>query len=49
MIKTNNELASNNLKRTIFTKNDWIDELFQSFYFIEKNPELKTACHPTDV
>lgn len=50
MIKTNNELASNNLKRTIFTKkNDWIDELFQSFYFIEKNLELKTACHPTDV
>lgn len=45
-----NELASNNLKRTIFfKKHDWNNDLCQSPYFIEKTLEIKTTWHPTEV
>jgi acyl-CoA reductase-like NAD-dependent aldehyde dehydrogenase len=47
-IKTISELASNNLKRTIFyKKKDWANEQCQSPYFIEKTLEVKTTWHPT--
>jgi len=47
-IKTIRELASNNLKRTIFyKKKDWANEQCQSPYFIEKTLEVKTTWHPT--
>ncbi len=49
-IKTISELASNNLKRTVFyKKNDWAIEQCQSPYFIEKTLEVKTTWHPTSV
>ncbi len=49
-IQSINELASNNLKRTIFfKKQDWNNDLCQSPYFIEKTLELKTTWHPTEV
>ena len=45
-----NELASNNLKRTIiYKKRDWSNEDCQSPYFIEKTQEVKTTWHPTKV
>lgn len=45
-----NELASNNLKRTIFyKKNDWTSDSCESPYFIEKTQEVKTTWHPTKV
>lgn len=44
-----NELASNNLKRTIFyKKNDWLSETCESPYFIEKTQEVKTIWHPIE-
>ncbi len=50
VIKNINELASNNLKRTIFyKKNDWTSEESQSPYFIEKMQEVKTTWHPTEI
>ncbi len=49
-ITTINELASNNLKRTIFhKKNDWLDTDCESPYMIEKTQEVKTTWHPTKV
>jgi len=47
---TINELASNNLKRTIFhKKRDWLDADCESPYMIEKTQEVKTTWHPTKV
>ncbi|MCK5638810.1 MAG: aldehyde dehydrogenase family protein [Flavobacteriaceae bacterium] len=45
-----NELASNNVKRTVFyKKTDWSTDNSQSPYFIEKLQEVKTTWHPTKV
>lgn len=45
-----NELASNNLKRTIiYKKHDWSSDDCQSPYMIEKTQEVKTTWHPTKV
>lgn len=42
------ELASTNVKRTIFYKrNDWLNPECESPYFIEKMQEIKTTWHPT--
>lgn len=47
---TINELASNNLKRTIFhKKHDWLAADCESPYMIEKTQEVKTTWHPTKV
>lgn len=47
---TINELASNNLKRTIFhKKHNWLDADCESPYMIEKTQEVKTTWHPTKV
>jgi len=47
-IKQISELASNNIKRTIFyKKSDWFNDNNQSPYFIEKTQEIKTTWHPT--
>jgi len=47
-IKSINELASLNVKRTVFyKKSDWTNENGQSPYFIEKMQEVKTTWHPT--
>ncbi len=44
------ELASCNVKRTIiYKKNDWLKDINQSPYFIEKTLEIKTTWHPTKV
>jgi acyl-CoA reductase-like NAD-dependent aldehyde dehydrogenase len=49
-IKMINELASNNIKRTIFyKKNDWTSDQSESPYLIEKTQEVKTTWHPVDV
>ncbi len=49
-IKTINELASLNIKRTIFhKKTDWFADNCQSPYFIEKMQEVKTTWHPTKI
>lgn len=49
-IKTINELASENVKRTIFyKKSNWSNEACESPYFIEKTQEIKTTWHPTEV
>ncbi len=49
-IKNIRELASNNVKRTIFyKKTNWDSEESQSPYFIEKTQEVKTTWHPTQV
>ncbi len=49
-IKEISELASNNVKRTIFyKKSDWKNELCESPYFIEKTQEVKTTWHPTEI
>ena len=46
-IKMINELASNNIKRTIFyKKNNWSSNLSESPYLIEKTQEVKTTWHP---
>ncbi len=45
-----NELASNNVKRTIFyKKNDWTSDRSESPYLIEKTQEVKTTWHPVKV
>jgi acyl-CoA reductase-like NAD-dependent aldehyde dehydrogenase len=47
-IKMISELASSNVKRTIFYKrNDWTHAECESPYFIEKLQEIKTTWHPT--
>ena len=49
-IKLISELASNNVKRTIFyKKTDWSNKNSESPYFIEKTQEVKTTWHPTKV
>ncbi len=49
-IKTISELASNNVKRTVFyKKKDWNIDHCQSPYFIEKTQEVKTTWHPTGI
>lgn len=49
-IKSISELASNNIKRTVFYKNDdWLKDIHESPYSIEKTQELKTTWHPTDI
>ena len=49
-IKTIRELASNNVKRTVFyKKTNWDSDESQSPYFIEKTQEIKTTWHPTQV
>jgi len=49
-IKRIGELASNNVKRSIFyKKTDWSTENSQSPYFIEKMQEVKTTWHPVKV
>ena len=50
VMKNISQLASNNVKRTIFyKKKDWANEQCQSPYFIEKTLEIKTTWHPTMV
>ncbi len=47
-IKLISELASTNVKRTIFYKrNDWTHAECETPYFIEKLQEVKTTWHPT--
>lgn len=47
-IKLISELASHNIKRTVFyKKEDWSGENSESPYFIEKMQEVKTTWHPT--
>ncbi|WP_456463360.1 aldehyde dehydrogenase family protein [Lutibacter sp.] len=49
-LKEISELASNNVKRTIFyKKSDWQNNLCESPYFIEKTQEVKTTWHPTEI
>ena len=49
-IKSISELASGNIKRTMFyRKDDWTNEIFESPYLIEKTQELKTTWHPTGI
>jgi acyl-CoA reductase-like NAD-dependent aldehyde dehydrogenase len=49
-IQTINELASENMKRTVFyRKSDWSSESAQSPYFIEKTQEIKTTWHPVKI
>ncbi|WP_456376798.1 aldehyde dehydrogenase family protein [Lutibacter sp.] len=49
-LKEISELASNNVKRTIFyKKSNWENELCESPYFIEKTQEVKTTWHPTEI
>ena len=50
IIKSINELASGNIKRTVFyRKNDWTNEIYESPYIIEKLQEVKTTWHPTGI
>ncbi len=49
-IKSIQELASNNVKRTIiYKKSSWNDSNNESPYFIEKTLEAKTTWHPVKV
>jgi len=49
-MKLISELASNNVKRTVFRKkSNWNSAQSQSPYFIEKTQEVKTTWHPTKV
>jgi acyl-CoA reductase-like NAD-dependent aldehyde dehydrogenase len=49
-IKTISELASNNVKRTVFYKKDiWTNDECESPYLIEQLQEAKTTWHPTMV
>ncbi|MCF6223620.1 MAG: aldehyde dehydrogenase family protein [Flavobacteriaceae bacterium] len=49
-IKLTSELASLNVKRTVFyKKTDWFADNNQSPYFIEKMQEVKTTWHPTKI
>ncbi len=50
IIKSISELASGNIKRTVFyKKNDWTHEIYESPYIIEKTQEVKTTWHPTGI
>jgi acyl-CoA reductase-like NAD-dependent aldehyde dehydrogenase len=50
LIKSISELASLNVKRTIFyKKHDWTNESCESPYLIEKTQEVKTTWHPTEI
>lgn len=50
MIKSISELASGNIKRTVFyKKNDWNNKYYESPYLIEKTQEVKTTWHPTGI
>ena len=50
LIKRIDQLASANLKRSIFfKKQDWSKAVNQSPYFIEKTQETKTTWHPTKI
>jgi acyl-CoA reductase-like NAD-dependent aldehyde dehydrogenase len=50
MIKSISELASCNIKRTVFyKKNDWKNGIYESPYIIEKTQEVKTTWHPTGI
>ncbi len=50
IIKSISELASGNIKRTVFyRKDDWINESYESPYLIEKTQEIKTTWHPTGI
>ncbi len=50
IIKSISELASNNIKRTIFyKKDDWANGQYESPYMIEKTLEVKTTWHPTEI
>ncbi len=50
LIKSISELASHNVKRTIFyKKHDWTNESCESPYLIEKTQEVKTTWHPTEI
>jgi acyl-CoA reductase-like NAD-dependent aldehyde dehydrogenase len=50
MIKSISELASGNIKRTVFyKKNDWKNGIYESPYIIEKTQEVKTTWHPTGI
>jgi acyl-CoA reductase-like NAD-dependent aldehyde dehydrogenase len=50
LIKSIGELASLNVKRTIFyKKHDWTNEVCESPYLIEKTQEVKTTWHPTEI
>lgn len=49
-IKSISELASNNIKRTVFYRNDdLLNVIYESPYVIEKTQELKTTWHPTEI
>jgi acyl-CoA reductase-like NAD-dependent aldehyde dehydrogenase len=50
IIKSISELASGNIKRTVFfRKDDWINADYESPYLIEKTQEVKTTWHPTGI
>ena len=50
MMKSIGELASNNVKRTVFYKKaDWSNDECESPYLIEKTLEVKTTWHPTEI
>jgi acyl-CoA reductase-like NAD-dependent aldehyde dehydrogenase len=49
-MKTISEMASENVKRTVFyKKSDWDRDSNQSPYFIEKTQEIKTTWHPVKI
>ncbi len=50
IIKSISELASGNIKRTVFYRKDnWTNEIYESPYIIEKTQEVKTTWHPTGI
>lgn len=50
LIKSISELASGNIKRTVFyKKNDLSSEFYESPYIIENTQEVKTTWHPTGI
>lgn len=50
IIKSISEMASGNIKRTVFyRKDDWTNEIYESPYIIEKTQEVKTTWHPTGI
>lgn len=50
IIKSISELASGNIKRTVFyTNNDLSSEFYESPYIIENTQEVKTTWHPTGI
>lgn len=50
LIKSISELASGNIKRTVFyRKNDLNSKFYESPYIIENTQEVKTTWHPTGI